>query len=371
MPVRVQAENIFIVGVVAWIVLFLIGTAQLNWDPLQALFPLDSRAGALMWQRAAGADAGPTGFLVSTCGYLYMITCACFGITAVLQRNRSLKLGSIAMMLLTWPFFLLSGTRNAFLAVSMPAVFTYVLLGRQARMVKFIVLAVALVALNEAFLIVISHRNTGFRDWIAGVPDEQEGDKPEVEHEGLNMLQELCYIDIYSYIDKLEPSWGSDYLVELVSIVPRAIWPGKPLRGVKYATWRGFADESGNSDIGLVATISTGLIGQGALEFGPLAGPPFSAFLMAIWCGLLARWWTQRASILRLILFMLGVGITFNLGRNITMIILWPIAFAYAIVRIVESMTARAAGAKRPLAGTPQTANPRMIRKPSVGSPSI
>ena len=109
---------------------------------------------------------------------------------------------------------------------------------------------------------------------------------------------------------------------------------------IDYAKWRGFEDKTGQSDIGVVATVSTGLIGQGVLEFGPIAGPIAPAVLMALWCGLLARWWAQKTSILRLCLFLLGIGITFNLGRNVTMIILWPIAFAYIAVRIAERLFA-------------------------------
>jgi hypothetical protein len=58
--------------------------------------------------------------------------------------------------------------------------------------------------------------------------------------------------------------------------------------------------------------------------------------LMALWTGLLVRWWEQRQSLLRLVLFMLGVGLTFNLGRDITLLVLWPAIFAYCFVRLAE-----------------------------------
>ena len=35
-------------------------------------------------------------------------------------------------------------------------------------------------------------------------------------------------------------------------------------------------------------------------------------------------------------LFMLGVGLTFNLGRDITLLVLWPVIFAYCFVRLTE-----------------------------------
>jgi hypothetical protein len=33
---------------------------------------------------------------------------------------------------------------------------------------------------------------------------------------------------------------------------------------------------------------------------------------------------------------MLGVGLTFNLGRDITLLVLWPAVFAYCFVRLIE-----------------------------------
>ena len=64
---------------------------------------------------------------------------------------------------------------------------------------------------------------------------------------------------------------------------------------------------------------------------------------MAFWVALLTRWWCQRASNLRLILFLVGLGVTFNLGRNITLLTLWPVVFGYIIVRIAEFFLQRPA----------------------------
>ena len=62
---------------------------------------------------------------------------------------------------------------------------------------------------------------------------------------------------------------------------------------------------------------------------------------MAIWTGLLIRWWKQRESLLRLILFMLGAALTFNLGRDITLLVLWPVVFAYFFIRLTENWAAK------------------------------
>ena len=71
--------------------------------------------------------------------------------------------------------------------------------------------------------------------------------------------------------------------------------------------------------------------------FGPVA----SALLVSIWSGLLGRWWLQRESLLRCFLFLAGLGLTFNLGRDITLLVLWPVVFGYLIVRLIELITYR------------------------------
>ena len=284
-----------------------------------------------------------------------MVVCSAFGILAVLQRKPAFKLTAVGMVLLTWPFFLMGGTRNIFLAVALPSVFTYLLYGRQPRLVRLAMLLVAFLGLEVSFKVVISHRGTGYRELLAGTETQDEtAEGDEVGHQGLNMIQELAFINIYAYVDRLDPTMGREYFSQIVSVIPRAIWKGKPMFAIEYAKWRGFEDTTGESDTGVVATISTGLIGQGVLEFGPLFGPIAPAALMALWCGLLARWWTQRASVLRLCLFLLGIGITFNLGRNITMIILWPIAFAYLMVLAVEKFAATKATPPRLMPPAPR-----------------
>jgi hypothetical protein len=83
------------------------------------------------------------------------------------------------------------------------------------------------------------------------------------------------------------------------------------------------------------------MIGGGVLNFGQIFGPVAAGMLMALWTGLLIRWWEQRKSLLRLVLFMLGAGLTFNLGRDITLLVLWPVIFAYCFVRLAEIWATR------------------------------
>jgi hypothetical protein len=131
-------------------------------------------------------------------------------------------------------------------------------------------------------------------------------------------------------------------LNELLNFIPRAIWPSKPLLGIDYAKWRGFESaDSEDGGLGVNTTISSGMIGGGVLNFGQIVGPVAAGALMAIWTALLIRWWEQRKSLLRLVLFMLGACLTFNLGRDISLLVLWPVIFAYFFVRLAEMLAAR------------------------------
>jgi hypothetical protein len=305
-------------------------------DLIAALFPLDARAGVKMWQRSAGADAGETGFLVSAASYLYILVCGSFGIWLFFLRSVVARCLSIALMAISWPYFLLSGTRNIFLAVSLPFFIAYLLFGRQRLWFRCLCLLAAFLVVDTAFRAVVSYRNVGFRGFLERA-ERQQMIETTSRHQGLNMIEELCFVNDFTQI--AGPAYGSRYFHELLNVVPRAIWPSKPLLGIDYAAWRGF--EGGPSDIGVTATISSGLIGGGVLNFGRVFGPLASALLMSIWSGLLGRWWLQRESLLRCLLFLIGLGLTFNLGRDITLLVLWPVVFGYLIVRIIEFVTYR------------------------------
>jgi hypothetical protein len=331
-----NAELLFAGAVILWLGLLSYGVRRMDGDLTAALFPLDARAGVEMWQRSAGADAEKTGFLVSAASYIYMLVCASFGIWLFFLRSVVARGLSIAFMAISWPYFLLSGTRSIFLAVSLPFFIAYLLFGRQQFWFRCLCLLGALLVLNTAFLVVISYRNIGFRGFLEGDERRQMIETTSM-HQGLNMIEELCLVNDFTQI--AGPAYGARYVQELMNVVPRAIWPSKPMLGVDYAAWRGF--EGGTSDIGVTATISSGMIGGGVLNFGRLFGPFASALLMSIWSGLLGRWWSQRESLLRCFLFLTGLGLTFNLGRDITLLVLWPIVFGYVMVRIIEIITCR------------------------------
>jgi hypothetical protein len=235
------------------------------------------------------------------------------------------------LIFLSWPYFLLNGSRNIFLVVFIPSIASYALFSKRPMLIKLLTGAVLYAAIDFWFRIVIAYRGVGFEEILTeGLNSSIYNEK----HVGLNMMSELCYMNMFYNSGLLNLSLGLDYLKELVNIIPRAIWPDKPMLGIDYALLRGFGGST--SDIGVVATISRGIIGQGFENFGPIFGPTISALLFATWVALLARFRQQQDSVLRLSLFLLGLGLTFNLGRDITLLVLWPMLIGYILVRLLE-----------------------------------
>src|SRR5262249_7880683 len=133
---------------------------------------------------------------------------------------------------------------------------------------------IGFLAISYWFHIVLNYRSVGFEAYFQ---QEFEQRPIETKHVGLNMMSELCFINTFYEAGVLDLSYGLRYLQELVNFIPRAIWPEKPLLGIEYAVLRGFGGTKSGSDIGVLATISSGLIGQGFLNFGPFGGPAAAA----------------------------------------------------------------------------------------------
>ena len=329
---RLTPEQILRVVAALWLVLFIIGIARMGGDVRGAVFPLDGRFGPTMWGRGA-TESSASGFLISFAGYLFNAVTAFLGVLIFFQRSLTWRLLAGAMFAITLPYFFFAGARSHFLAAVMPFILTYLFYGRHLLILKLAILAIAFFCLNEGFKFVKVFRLHGFREVLASEnPFELLGE--DERQTGLNMIEELCFVNLYLESGGTSPAYGSRYLNELLNFIPRAIWPSKPLIGIDYAKWRGF--DSQDTDLGVNTTVSSGMIGGGVLNFGKIFGPVASALLMALWTGLLVRWWEQRQSLLRLVLFMLGVGLTFNLGRDITLLVLWPVIFAYCFVRLAE-----------------------------------
>ena len=269
---------------------------------------------------------------------------AFLGVLVFFQRTTFWRFVAGAMFATSLPYFLMEGARSHFLAAILPFIITYLFYGRHPLIVKVAILGVAFVCLDQGIKLVTAFRGTGFRDLLAAEHPYEMVDV-DLRQSGLNMIQELCFANAYVASGAAFPAYGGRYLNELFNAIPRVIWPSKPLIGIDYAKWRGLDDP--NSELGVVATVSTGIIGGGVLNFGQFFGPVAAAIIMALWTSLLMRWWQQRDSLPRLVLFMLGAGLTFNLGRDITLLVLWPVVFAYCFVRFIEVWAKRVGAVPR------------------------
>jgi hypothetical protein len=334
-------EQMLVAAGALWFLLLLIGIARMGGDVVGALFPVDSRAGVTMWGRGA-IESSAAGFLIASAGYMFNAITAFLGVLIFFQRTTFWRFVAGAMFVLSLPYFLLEGARSHFLAAILPVIITYLFYGRHALIVKIAVLGLAFLCLDQGFKLVTAFRGTGFRDLLAAEHPYEMVDE-DMRQSGLNMIQELCFANAYIGSGAASPAYGGRYLNELFNAIPRVIWPSKPLIGIDYAKWRGLGDP--NSELGVVATVSTGMIGGGVLNFGSFFGPVAAAIIMAFWTALLIRWWHQRYSLPRLVLFMLGAGLTFNLGRDITLLVLWPVVFAYCFVRLIEIWATKRFGA--------------------------
>jgi hypothetical protein len=154
------------------------------------------------------------------------------------------------------------------------------------------------------------------------------------------MFEELCWINTFLTNGSWNPTWGEEYYAEIVNPIPRSWWPGKPMIGIDYAILRGQSfDAAGDVQAGVGATLSTGMIGQGVVNFGRVLGPVFVAFLMSLWVAVLARLDLDGQAVGRLPLYSLGLILTFNLGRDITLLTLYTFVFGALLVWLLEQST--------------------------------
>jgi hypothetical protein len=330
---RLDIATQLILGV--WLILMLIGLIRTDFDFLGLFAPyLSGKANP--WARGrlgSGWDS-----LISFASYLQIMLAAAFGIVAGVAKNPRTRMIGIVVTMLTLPYYLFDRTRNTMLATLLPGLLAWVFIRLRFNMFfKLVVLLGCFVVLEGWLKFVIQTRSTGnisqtfSQIGIGGVADMVESS--EGKHEGLNMLMELAWAN--SFIDRgtYIVSNGGRYFAELVNPIPRAIWPDKPMIGIDYALARGqaFGDASGGG-AGVGATISTGMIGQGVVNFGTFFGVLAAALIMAFWVAILARQDLMGEKMGRMLLFFIGCVLTFNLGRDITLITLYPFLFGYIMI---------------------------------------
>jgi hypothetical protein len=364
-----QLDIFFKLCLVAYAVIVLVAAIRLRGDILHFFFPFLGYK-AEPWGReriGSGFDAA-----LSLAFNVQIILTSMFGVLAAISTNPRTRMLSLILCFISWPYFLFDRTRNIILTIVIPAVFSWVFLRlRGGIWKKVVVLAGCYILLNGWMAFIIQNRSeesiaTAFKQKGFDLKTESE-----VHHEGLNMFEELSWINTFMQEGKYEPNWGARYFAELVNPIPRVIWHGKPLIGIDYAIARGQGLRGPNSsgdNANVYATISTGLIGQGVVNFGRFLGPAAAALLMSFWVAILARHDLNVLKLGRLPLYALGLILTFNLGRDITFITLYPFVFLVAGLWWVDHHWPQALGQNRP-ARNRSSANGLASRPPAQNQP--
>ena len=315
----------------AWLVLMGIGLYKIEGNAVGFFAPYLSQK-IDPWSR--GQIGGGFSALISLAAYLHIFLASAFGVLLAISFNPGTRRMAFAVCFLTLPFFIFDRTRNTMLATVLPGVIAYVFLRLQGSLLKKgAVLAGFFFAVHFWFLIVLANRSGMSFDTVGALSSNKETTESN-KHEGLNMLEELAWIDNFIETNTYVPNNGERYFAELVNPIPRAFWPGKPMIGLDYAVARG---QAVSGELGeTTATISTGMIGQGVANFGRIFGPAAAALLMALWVAVLARQDLLGDNPARLLLYSCGLILTFNLGRDITLLVLYPFVFGWMAVRLFE-----------------------------------
>lgn len=321
--IQKQLNSLFLGCAWVWIILLLIALVILKGEIIYYLFPFLGYK-ASPWshgQIGAGFDC------FSILGvYLQLLVACMFGVVAALATQVRIRRYALCLCVLSWPYFIFDRTRNSMLAMVIPAVLCWVFLRlRGGLWKKVVVLLVCYCIVNTWMKFVIANRSSSTITAAFGQKGLSLADKKNVHNEGLNMFEELCWVSTFIDNGNYKVNWGGRYFAELVNPIPRGLWPGKPLIGLDYAIARGHHATNPNGTVD--TTISTGFIGQGVVNFGRILGPIAAALLMCIWVAVLARLDLNVQALGRLPLYSLGLILTFNLGRDITLIVLYPFVF--------------------------------------------
>ena len=330
---------------VCWVALMIIALARKGWDFSGMFFPYLEGYKLKPWSR--GRVGGGFSALLSLAGYVQILLTAGFGVVAAISTNPKTRLMAITVCFLAFPYYIFDRTRNPMIATMGPGLLAWVFIGLRARMiVKVGILLAAFLLANFWFMFVVQtnmNRGVTLADALAqGQSSETEvigdSEKEKKKHEGLSMYSELAIMNDLFDVGTYKPTWGKRYFAEVVNVIPRGLWKNKPLVGVDYALARGFGSKEGEavaSGAGITASIATGMIGQGVANFGRFLGPVCAALLMAIWVSILARL-DLRGDPARLILCTVGMILTFNMGRDITLFVLYPFVFGFMLLLALE-----------------------------------
>lgn len=330
---------------IVWAIIMVVALLRVEGDFLGLVAPyLGQRVDPWSRERlGSGFDS-----LLSLCGYLQVFCASASGALFFLSERPKTRVLTGVLACLSIPFFIFHPRRNVILMTVLPSILSFVFLRcRGPLWVKPLFLLPFLLAIHLWLGFVIENRATtsiaaAFAEKMAKKDQENfevvvEEEEQISKHKGLNMFEELTWINYLLESKILNLNWGLRYVAELSNPIPRALWPGKPTIGLDYAIARGFGVETGDiSQGGVAATVSTGMIGEGVTCFGGLVGPIISAFLMALWAALLTRLDLSGRDPGNLFLYLLGCILTFNLGRDINLMNIYPLLFGMIILKLIK-----------------------------------
>jgi hypothetical protein len=331
--IQKQLNLVFSICATIWVVLFLVALLLLKAEIIYYLFPFLGYK-ASPWSH--GRIGGGFDALSIIAIYLQLLAASMLGVVAALATDRNIRRQAIIFCLLAWPFFIFDRTRNTMLAMVVPAILSWVFLRLRGGLVKKgLVLLLCFLVINTWMKFVIANRSN--MSIVAALKEKglSSGQQKNVRNEGLNMFEELCWVSTFIDNGKFKINWGQRYFAELVNPIPRGLWHGKPLIGIDYAIARGQGGAEAGA-AGVYATISTGVIGQGVVNFGRLFGPPAAALLVSLWVAWLARMDLNIQALGRLPLYCLGLILTFNMGRDISLMAMYPFVFGYVVALWLE-----------------------------------
>lgn len=328
-PLQPAIDQLALAVAGAWIVPVAIALWRVNWDVLSVVAPYLGDSGSA-WGRGQVAVSWFDSF-AAFFGSVNILCAALFGVCAAVLKNGPVRVLMAVLMALSWPGYFFDRTRHVMLVVLLPGLLTYALLRlRGRRVVQLSLLLVGFLAVNFWFKFVIENRT----DTTIGTALKTEGwhlraGLDETKHLGLNMFEELCWIDYLMDTREFAPKPGQLYFANLVNPIPRALWPGKPTIGLDYAVVRG---QRGDVHSGVTATIAVGMVGSGVANFGMLIGPIAAAFLMTLWCTFLAWLDLTGKDFGRLLVYVVGCVSIFNFGRDITFLAAYPTLFGFGLL---------------------------------------
>lgn len=331
-----QIDSICRVLAVFWVIIMFIALVRTDFD-FQGLFMPYLGDKADPWSRGrvgSGFDS-----LIALAGYVLLGLTSAFGVLAAVAKNPSTRILAIVICLLALPEYIFDRTRNVMLTALLPGFCAWVFLRlRGGIVIRIAVLIVGFMVVEAWLKFVIANRTdnsiaAAFQAQLNGTGDDSDVDTKDAKHLGLNMFEELGHINVFIADGSYRPNWGARYFAELANPIPRALWPGKPMIGIDYAVARGMAyDNVDDNQAGVVASVSTGMIGQGVVNFGRILGPIAAALIMSYWAAILARQDLLATEPARLFLYTIGLFLTFNMGRDITLLVIYPFCFGYLLL---------------------------------------